>query len=75
MIVGTDGNGSNNDLGMLEELATAAMLQKNLANNPEILIDLCPLLIRKALPLLKLFLNLFLFLRRQILEFFPILFS
>ncbi|TFG08416.1 amidohydrolase [Candidatus Heimdallarchaeota archaeon] len=37
VVVGTDGNASNNDLGMLEELATTAMLQKYLANNPEVL--------------------------------------
>jgi len=35
--VGTDGNASNNDLGMLEELTTTAMLQKYLANNPKVL--------------------------------------
>lgn len=35
--VGTDGNASNNDLGMLEELATTAMLQKYLANDPGVL--------------------------------------
>jgi 5-methylthioadenosine/S-adenosylhomocysteine deaminase len=34
--VGTDGNASNNDLGMIEELTTTAMLQKYLANDPKI---------------------------------------
>lgn len=37
VVVGTDGNASNNDLGMLEELATTAMLQKYLSNDPEVL--------------------------------------
>ena len=37
VVVGTDGNASNNDLGMLEELATTAMLQKYLANDPSVL--------------------------------------
>jgi 5-methylthioadenosine/S-adenosylhomocysteine deaminase len=37
VVVGTDGNASNNDLGMLEELATTAMLQKYLANDAEVL--------------------------------------
>ena len=35
--VGTDGNASNNDLGMLEELTTTAMLQKYLTNDPKVL--------------------------------------
>ncbi len=35
--VGTDGNASNNDLGMLEEISTAALLQKYLANDPKII--------------------------------------
>ncbi|NPD89179.1 MAG: amidohydrolase [Asgard group archaeon] len=35
--VGTDGNASNNDLGMIEELTTSAMLQKYLANNPKVM--------------------------------------
>jgi 5-methylthioadenosine/S-adenosylhomocysteine deaminase len=35
--VGTDGNASNNDLGMIEELTTTAMLQKYLANDPKVL--------------------------------------
>ncbi len=35
--VGTDGNASNNDLGMLEEISTAAMLQKYKSNNPKVL--------------------------------------
>ncbi|MBY9000657.1 MAG: amidohydrolase [Candidatus Heimdallarchaeota archaeon] len=35
--VGTDGNASNNDLGMIEELSTAAMLQKHLSQNPKVL--------------------------------------
>ena len=37
VVVGTDGNASNNDLGMLEELATTAMLQKYLANDPSVM--------------------------------------
>ncbi len=37
VVVGTDGNASNNDLGMLEELTTTAMLQKYLANDPSVL--------------------------------------
>lgn len=35
--IGTDGNASNNDLGMIEELNTAAILQKYLENNPKVL--------------------------------------
>ena len=35
--IGTDGNASNNDLGMIEELNTAAILQKYLANDPKVL--------------------------------------
>ncbi|MCK4253019.1 MAG: amidohydrolase family protein, partial [Candidatus Heimdallarchaeota archaeon] len=35
--VGTDGNASNNDLGMLEEISTSAMLQKYKSNNPKVL--------------------------------------
>ena len=35
--VGTDGNASNNDLGMIEELTTTAMLQKYLANDPKVM--------------------------------------
>jgi 5-methylthioadenosine/S-adenosylhomocysteine deaminase len=35
--VGTDGNASNNDLGMIEELTTTAMLQKYLTNNPKVM--------------------------------------
>lgn len=35
--IGTDGNASNNDLGMLEEISTAAMLQKYLANDPKVI--------------------------------------
>lgn len=35
--VGTDGNASNNDLGMIEEISTAAMLQKYKSNNPKVL--------------------------------------
>jgi 5-methylthioadenosine/S-adenosylhomocysteine deaminase len=37
VVVGTDGNASNNDLGMLEELTTTAMLQKYLASDPRVL--------------------------------------
>jgi len=37
VVVGTDGNASNNDLGMLEELTTTAMLQKYLSNDSEVL--------------------------------------
>ena len=35
--IGTDGNASNNDLGMLEELRTAAFLQKYYENNPTVI--------------------------------------
>jgi 5-methylthioadenosine/S-adenosylhomocysteine deaminase len=35
--IGTDGNASNNDLGMLEEISTAALLQKYLANDPKVI--------------------------------------
>lgn len=35
--IGTDGNASNNDLGMLEEISTAAILQKYLADNPKVM--------------------------------------
>ncbi len=35
--IGTDGSASNNDLGMVEELTTAAMLQKYISNNPKII--------------------------------------
>ena len=35
--VGTDGNASNNDLGMIEEISTAAMLQKHLSHDPKVL--------------------------------------
>ncbi len=35
--VGTDGNASNNDLGMLEEISTAALLQKYLADDPKVI--------------------------------------
>jgi 5-methylthioadenosine/S-adenosylhomocysteine deaminase len=35
--VGTDGNASNNDLSMIEELTTTAMLQKYLTNNPKVM--------------------------------------
>ncbi len=37
VVIGTDGNASNNDLAMLEELTTTAMLQKYLANDPTVL--------------------------------------
>jgi len=35
--VGTDGNASNNDLAMIEELSVAGMLQKYLSNNPKVM--------------------------------------
>lgn len=35
--VGTDGNASNNDLGMIEELSTTAMLQKYLSNDAKVM--------------------------------------
>ena len=35
--VGTDGNASNNDLAMIEELSTTAMLQKYLSNDPKVM--------------------------------------
>ena len=35
--IGTDGNASNNDLGMLEEISTAALLQRYLADDPKVI--------------------------------------